>query len=469
MKNRSIDLLRIPAFLFLLLLVRPDLAGAQSSRRHHPTPIPQPQTNATAVAAAINTPTQAGTWTPLVNPAPENLGPMMLLSDGTVAANGFYDNTWYRLTPDSTGSYVNGTWSQLASMNYSRLYFQSDMLPSGKIYVSGGEYGNAPAGSAEIYDPITNSWTELANATSLYSDVSFSDGQSMVLPDGNVLVYSVGGIDCIDYLAGIYEGATLIYNIAADSWSATACSLGDQDESTWVKLPDRSILALDLYSTSSERYIPSTHKWITDAVPPVNLFNQIGELGGGLLLPNRKVFYIGGNNQTLLYTPSGNTNPGTWLQGPSLPDKAGVPLGANDAPAAMMADGNILMAEDPYLCGFCGPTYFFVYNYRNNSLRAIDAPGGGSSLPSAAYVMDMLDLPDGSVLLSPYGSQLYTFKPSGRQLEGQDKPVIQTVTRNSDGSYHVTGTGFNGISGRRQLRRRKSEQHQLSDRAAHRQ
>lgn len=193
MKNRSVDVLRILTFVFLVLLVRPGLAGAQSSGRLHPTPVLQPQPDATAVAAAIETPTQAGTWMPLVNPAPENIGVMMLLSDGTIAANGYFDNTWYRLTPDSTGSYVNGTWSQLASMNYSRLYFQSDMLPSGKIYVSGGEYGNAPTGSAEIYDPVANGWTELSNATSVYSDVNFSDGLSMVLPDGNILVYSVGG------------------------------------------------------------------------------------------------------------------------------------------------------------------------------------------------------------------------------------------------------------------------------------
>src|SRR5438045_948307 len=107
MKSRSIDALRILVFVLLILLVRLDLAGAQSSRRHHPSPVPKSGTSVAPVVGAIRTATQAGTWTPLVNQAPENLGVMMLLSDGTVAANGFFDNTWYRLTPDSTGSYVN--------------------------------------------------------------------------------------------------------------------------------------------------------------------------------------------------------------------------------------------------------------------------------------------------------------------------------------------------------------------------
>jgi hypothetical protein len=437
---------RILAAVWVAFLAGAGVASAQSVRPHHPSPLLQPQPNASGPAATANL-TAAGKWTPLVNPAPENIGVMLLLSDGTVMANGYYDNTWYRLTPDSSGSYEKGTWSQLASMNYQRLYFQSAMLPSGKIFVSGGEYGNAPNGSAELYDPVANSWTELANATTVYPDVNFVDGVSMVLPNGNLLAYSVSGEDCIDTLAGIYEGPTLIYNVAANSWSAAACSLGDQDETTWVKLPDDSILSLDLYSTTSERYIPSTNEWIADVPPPLDLFNVNGELGGAFLLPNGSVFFIGGTNQTLVYTPSGDRNRGTWVQGPSVPNEAGVAIGANDAPAAMMANGNVLMAEDPYACGYCGPTYFFVYDYQRNKLTPIDAPGGGGSLPTTAFVMDMLDLPDGSVLLSPFGSQLYTFKPAGGQLiDPKLIPVITAVTKNADGSYRVTGKRLNGIS-----------------------
>ncbi len=421
-------------------------ASAQIQTRAH-KPSPRPDTSKAGKVPAVVTPTAAGTWTPLVNQAPEEPGMMMMLSDGTVAVNGFANNTWYKLTPDSTGSYVNGTWSTLASMEYQRLYAESVILPSGKLYVSGGEYGNAPNGSAEMYDPIANTWTELANPTSVFPDMNFVDGESMVLPDGNILAYSVGGLDCIDDLVGIYEGSTLIYNVAANTWSAAPCSIGNQDETTWVKLPDDSILTLDLYSLTSERFIPSTDEWIADAPPPLNLFNGNGELGGAFLLPNGKVFYIGGTNQTMIYTPSGNTNPGTWVQGPTFPNQAGVPVGANDAPSAMMVNGNILIAEDPYTptCDYCGPTYFFVYNYKNNKITSIAAPGGGTSLPDVAFPMYMLDLPDGTVLFSPKDTQLYTFKPTGIVAPSY-RPNIGTITANGDGSYHLTGTGFNGIS-----------------------
>ncbi len=61
-------------------------------------------------------PLPAGTWTPLGHAAPNGIGTMELLTDGTVMA--LSGGNYYKLTPDATGSYVNGTWSQLASPRF---------------------------------------------------------------------------------------------------------------------------------------------------------------------------------------------------------------------------------------------------------------------------------------------------------------------------------------------------------------
>ena len=84
-------------------------------------------------------------------------------------------NLWYRLTPSSTGSYLNGTWSQLASMNYQRYDYAAEVLPSGQVMIQGGEVSNdyqyiPPQGgnpgddtpSGEVYNPFTNTWTNIA-------------------------------------------------------------------------------------------------------------------------------------------------------------------------------------------------------------------------------------------------------------------------------------------------------------------
>src|SRR5258705_11156289 len=59
----------------------------------------------------------------------------------------------------------------------------------------------------------------------------------------------------------------------------------------------------------------------------------------------------------------------------------------------------------------------------------------------------MLDLPDGPVLFvgGQNSSSLYVYTPDGTPLPA-GQPVINTITKNVDGSYHMTGTGLTGIS-----------------------
>src|ERR1017187_4038316 len=108
-----------------------------------------------------------GTWTQVAHKAPGPVELMLLLADGTVmAANSSTSSNWYRLTPDIHGSYANGTWSTLASMHDTRLYYSSDVLTDGRVFVAGGEYGTGFA-KAEVYDPSSNAWTSVPVPTSL--------------------------------------------------------------------------------------------------------------------------------------------------------------------------------------------------------------------------------------------------------------------------------------------------------------
>jgi hypothetical protein len=367
----------------------------------------------------------AGTWSPLANTAPDSIGLMLLLSDGTVLCQQYSNTNWYRLTPDTNGSYVNGTWTTLAPMHDSRLYFASQVLRDGRVLVTGGEYGSVTNNhSSEIYQPTNNTWTLTPDI-----GVFVSDGDSEVLPNGNVMVQPVN-----DSLG------TRIFNIISNTWSVSPSLLKDQNEATWVKLPDDSILSIDDNSTTSERFIPSLNQWIADATVPVNLYNYKSELGGGYLLPNGKVFYIGATNQTAIYTPTGTTNAGSWILGPVIPNN----FGANDAPSAMMANGKILCALGTNT-DQVAPTYFYEYDYIANSFTQVSGPSGGLTDDNPTFVELMLDLPDGTVLYTDSNSQLYVYTPDGAAVTN-GKPAIKSVTRNADGSYHVTGTLFDGIS-----------------------
>src|SRR3569833_1412311 len=127
----------------------------------------------------------AGTWTKIVHPSPVTGAVFLLLTDGTVLAQAGYPSggkNWYKLTPAANGSYQNGTWTQISSMEDTRLYFSSQVLPSGKMFVAGGEYGTGEL-TGEIYDPIADSWTHTA-ATTL-NDIA--DANSILLGDGTIL------------------------------------------------------------------------------------------------------------------------------------------------------------------------------------------------------------------------------------------------------------------------------------------
>lgn len=367
-----------------------------------------------------------GTWSPLATPPPTSVNSTLLLSDGTVLA---YDGSGNcsRLTPDIHGNYASGTWTQLATMNDTRLFFASCLLTNGNVFVAGGEYGTGHD-HAELYDPLNNLWSKIPDPV---PSVGFSDAISKILPNGNVLVAPVSQF-----------GGCLIYNPVLNSWQ-TAASAHNQNEVCWVKLPNDTIITIDTGAQTTEHYVPASNQWIVDGNVPVPVYGYGAEIGAGFLLPNGKVFYIGGNTNTAIYTPGATpTSAGSWVASATIPNG----LGAVDAPAAMMANGKILCDLGP-VGGFNGPCSFYEYDYTADSFTLVNSPTGGSTYGSAPFGNSMLDLPDGTVLFvgDQNTTSLYIYTPDGSPLAA-GQPVISTLTQNADGTFHLTGTGFNGIT-----------------------
>ncbi len=383
---------------------------------------------------------QIGTWTAVSSLAPHGSGGgMLLLSDGTIlckSASGTdgYGNIYDKLTPNASGSYLNGTWSSIAPMNFTRLFYSTQLLKNGKVYVAGGEYGTGLA-RGEVYDPLTNVWTNTTNNPT----GNVSDANSEILEDGRVL-------------QGLVTGsltATNIYTPSTNSYTTGPTALGIHNESAWLKLPDNSVLYVDRLTTSSERYIPASNTWISDATVPVALYDPYGdETGGALLLPDGRAFFIGALGHTAYYTPSGTTSPGTWAAGPDVPGAQGAP----DAPMAMMANGKILCSVSPVPTSanhFPSPTKFYEFDYLTNSFTQVGVPGGGTSLPISCYITNLLDLPDGTVLYAIQqnagSSQYYIYTPVGNPVVS-GKPTITNIKQNTCTLFKITGTKFNGIS-----------------------
>ena len=419
-----------------------------------------------------------GSWSSVNQYAPDQVWLMLLLPDGTILCENNPEGStgsniggnWLRLTPDNHGSYANGNWSWFQHANDSRQFFSSQVLTNGKVFVAGGEYGSGTA-DAELFDPQANSWTYINPPASLLNPSQFTpeigtnnyqgfvDSESEILPNGTVLISPV-------FPASVNQ--KLIYNPNQNSWSSAAASLQAQGEATWVKLRDGSILTVDsgngwTGTTSSERYIPSLSQWYPDAKTPVNLWanmapNFVGETGPAFLLPNGKAFFLGGSGHTAIYTPSslGGTNQGSWQAGPDIPGG----LVCADAAGCMMVNGKILFDAAGAPSGSGGGNFpngltFFEYDYAAGPVGTItpvaSPPESGNF---ATYQTIMLAMPDGTVLYSQVEqgqafaddeTTLYIYTPDNSPLSSL-APVIKRITLNPDGSYHLVGTGLNGIT-----------------------
>ncbi len=377
-----------------------------------------------------------GTWTHLANPAPAS-ATMLLLSNGDVMAEGgggYSSTKWGLLTPSLTGSYIDGAWASLASMHTARLFFASDVLPSGDVFVAGGEYSHGvmiESNKTEIYDPNDDTWM----STAPFPQPTLGDAPSEVLPKGLVLVGSTS------------SDRTFIYNPATNEWSpgGTKLNCDSSSEETWVKLPDGSILSYSINASiasgmsQAQRYIPSINRWVATGQVPVSLSSVAVdyEVGPAFLLPDGRVFFLGGNSSTALYTPSTNS----WLPGPVIPHD----LAAADAPGAVLPNGQVLFAA--CRLDLTQPSQLFVFNPDSGRITSVRTP---ELLTQALKWTDtsplrMLVLPTGQVLLDDGTHNLWVYTSTGSPRRSS-RPAIQRIVHDHGETFTLTGTQINGIS-----------------------
>jgi hypothetical protein len=390
---------------------------------------------------------------------------MLLLSDGSVMVQGGgISNNWYELTPDNSAAtayvsavdaqrYAHGSFTTLAQSAYQRQYYASDMLPNGDLLAAGGEYAlplnpddTYPTNKVELYDPVANTWTQEDDFTlSGQTDPYLGDVPSEVLADGTVL------------FGEKLATQTEIFDPSQPSghqWVASPSLVKDEvsGEQSWVKLPDGSIVTTAVAgvgrATVAERFnqgaTVSQDQWVEEGPAidgsgnPIQLWNtSLGETGPGVLLSNGQVFFIGGAGETALYTPSSNS----WTDGPEMLDSQGHVLGANDAPAALLPNGDVIFAAGPN-DSYGPPCFLLQYDPSTNQISMVNTANGPDFFSTIPYQLRMLSLPDGSVLISDQTSQLWIYTPdapTAAQVQQSAPTVTAVIDRHSS-----AGPGYNG-------------------------
>jgi hypothetical protein len=390
---------------------------------------------------------------------------MLLLTDGRVLVHsepncsgckGNYSN-WYTLTPDNTGSYINGTWTQVASLpsGYAPLFFGSAVLADGKVIIQGGEY-NCTSGCASdwqskgaLYDPAANTWT----STTAPTKSNIGDAESVVLPNGTWMLAECCAIAFSDSSFPVYY----YFNESTLSFTSEASSSDgkndDFDEEGWNLLPSGEILTVDAYTsntvltgTNSELYNSTTNTWSTAGSTIEQLWDSNCDAGGGsfevgpaVLRPDGTVFATGASDCAAGHTSVYNSTSGTWTKGPDFPNSDA----ANDAPAALEINGNVIVEGSPFSGTFSTPSAFYEWN--GTTLTSFPNPPNVTN--TASYQGHLLVLPNGQIMYTDYSTDV-EFLTSVGTYSSSWQPTITSVPSTLDAgtTYTISGTQFNGLS-----------------------
>lgn len=407
-------------------------------------------------------------FTPLTNAPPAFLNSCLLLTDGSVMCQGFFSNTWHRLTPDAFGSYVNGTWDTppippmpdgtdarigCTPCAYSPLFFASEVLADGKVVVIGGEDLGSVPGQVEtnigfLYDPVTNTWSsQLAEA---FGSGNVGDDQSNVLANGMMVI---GNINTTNLEA--FDEATLSFTALNPTGKADINS-----EEGWNMLPNGNMLTVDTrIQAQSEIYDPLTNIWDDPLSTIVNMADT-GDLGGSVeigpmtLRPDGVMVAFSGNSlgENALY----NTLTNSW----SHPGGIDFPLvsgqtnhyAVKDGPAVTLPNGNVLVMASPVSNsgGFLSPSHFWELGFTTNALTQVaDSPNAAAF---TSFFGHFTMLPSGEALFVAFdqgSTQDVDVYSNGGAPQSAWRPTITSSPATfAQGSLNntISGTLFNGLS-----------------------
>jgi hypothetical protein len=243
-----------------------------------------------------------------------------------------------------------------------------------------------------------------------------------------------------------------ILDLTTMIWTPTGSNKADiNDEEGWTLLPDRSVLTVDTNNTAdlthSEKYVSGN--WISAGSTIVKLddtnANNSGshEMGPQVLRPDGTVFAAGATGATSIYTPPGNINmAGIWAPGPSFPDLSGIgQFDVADGPAALLTDGNVLVAASPGV--FQRPTHFFEFD-GSTLTRVADPPNAQNQ---SSYYGNLLVLPTSEILFTNFSSDVEIYSAAGTFKEPW-RPTIEQgpFTLVHGQTYQIYGRLFNGRS-----------------------
>jgi N-acetylneuraminic acid mutarotase len=278
-----------------------------------------------------------------------------LLTDGRVlVVGGYADRRVYTEPIDAPAGAaeiydpVSQKWTRAHDAPDARAGQTATRLLDGRVLLAGGGIGAGCTFTAEVYDPALDQW----QATEDMKDCR-SGHTATLLRDGRVFVAG-GFAGGFEYQSGVATSET--YDPRTGHWTAAAAMATNREGATATRLRDGRVLVVGgaTYPTrspcgpdsaggcvvvpsavaSAELYDPASNSW--QAVPPMHTARSYH---GAVLLPDGRVLVIGGRGAHRVLLASAEIyDPTTkaWAAAPALH------AARFDFEAVLLADGRVL-------------------------------------------------------------------------------------------------------------------------------
>jgi uncharacterized repeat protein (TIGR01451 family) len=259
-----------------------------------------------------------------------------VLANGQVLVVGGYDQSSVTATAQLFDP-VTGTWSVTAPLAVARDWPSVAVLQDGRVLVAGGFDNNGnPLSSVEIYDPSKGTWST--------ASPMLAAGWAMAvatMTDGRVLF---AGGDLSSAGSTSVSAVAEIYDPVAGTWTATAPMPSADYSQAAVLLGNGDVLVAGGEeeccgaAVQEALYDPGTGTWSS-----TGLTNAHSD-GSMVVLADGQVLLAGGyTSGTDIYDPASNT----WSPGATLPYSFGY------EPIALLANGTVLFPSGEQCYWYC--------------------------------------------------------------------------------------------------------------------
>jgi hypothetical protein len=325
----------ITGSLYVLQRTRQDIAGPSPSPSADASPTPgRPSEGPTASPVTL----PGGVWIATgTMGTPRYAPPALRLLDGKVLvlgdSSGDSDGTSAELYDP-----VSGTWSATGNM-IRPIGFPPILLRDGRVLAGDVVDGGRPG--AELYDPSTGTWSatgRMVRVADFVGDTATSRRDGQVLMIGVAAGVPHGSCQPEEPCQG---GGAEVYDPDSGTWTATGKMITPRSYATATLLPDGRVLVAggfafpDVVTDGAELYDPSTGSWTAISDMPERLGHHTATL-----LRDGTVLVAGWSREQFemsVYDPATRT----WT---ALPARAGV----NYETATLLSDGRVLMANDAF-------------------------------------------------------------------------------------------------------------------------